>query len=547
MARLPDDSYFGVLAAPQSGRPIASIDQSGYARGAAALAQGVKDIGSGLASAGKDVAVVGKQRQAERDRLEWAKADAHYLIQRKRLEDQLAQETDPDPLAERYHPLFEKLHGDASGRISDPHLRELWSVRRSPELESTRQAVKARAQVLLRQRDASDVLGYLDEIKTIVPTLPAGPARVQWLDTANALFGALPEGFDRAQLSRSWIEDLAQASLRTLPPDERIRMLDAAAESTNTGSTLDFVPPERRLELRREAEAESSQPQETAPIAEGDTRFGNGGVRAARIETPAATPASGISQDTDDSSTDEFSSARKGRRGPSPEGEGAAIGALVIKLFEKLFRKSDDPDVTISDEPEKPNSPQQAPKADPNPARPDTAPSDAPSSPSASRVPENTERRTIAQGDERYATVGNRQFVRHVDGSVHFGEIPPEIASAVGEIPGFIRLPKGHHKGDPGELHMSRGGKAAEIRRAGYNDVGELVDDVGWNYDEVWRGKGSTLLLVKRLTGPRSPMMYVEVTKSPEGAFWDVNSGGSWDNRYTIDKSMLWRRERSKD
>ena len=152
----------------------------------------------------------------------------------------------------------------------------------------------------------------------------------------------------------------------------------------------------------------------------------------------------------------------------------------------------------------------------------------------------------VAKGEDRYVLVGNREFVRHVDGSLDFGTIPPEIAQKIGREPAPIRLPRGRTRHE-GEQHLERGGKLDEIHRAGYEDAANLVDDVGRNFSEIWLGKGDTLLLVKRGTDPLSPMIYVELRKPATGAFYEVNSGGIWRDEYPSEggRVLLWRGERT--
>ena len=160
------------------------------------------------------------------------------------------------------------------------------------------------------------------------------------------------------------------------------------------------------------------------------------------------------------------------------------------------------------------------------------------SSAMASELPE------IAQGESRYVSLGNKSYVAHVDGSTAFGEIPADVASHIGVDPGSIMLPQGAEKAT-GELHMIRGGKAAEIAAAGYHDVGQMVDDVGHNFNEVFRGDGDSLILVKRMPDPSSPMMFVEISHSSGGPAWEVKSGGIYRDAYTDGKELLWRGERT--
>lgn len=151
----------------------------------------------------------------------------------------------------------------------------------------------------------------------------------------------------------------------------------------------------------------------------------------------------------------------------------------------------------------------------------------------------------IATGESRYVTLGNKEYVAHVDGSTEFGTIPDDVAKEAGVKPGAILLPKGQAN-TTGELHMTRGGKADELKAAGYHDVGQFVDDIGRNFNEIRQGAGDSLILIRRTNeDPASPMMFVELKHASGQPAWEVKSGGVYKGDYTDGKEMLWRGERT--
>ena len=77
-ARLPSEADLGPLVSPQSSRSIASIDTTGYAKGAAALAEGTKDLGKGIFSASKDVLLAYNYEQAQASKFDDAKATSAF-------------------------------------------------------------------------------------------------------------------------------------------------------------------------------------------------------------------------------------------------------------------------------------------------------------------------------------------------------------------------------------------------------------------------------------------------------------------------------------
>jgi hypothetical protein len=170
----------------------------------------------------------------------------------------------------------------------------------------------------------------------------------------------------------------------------------------------------------------------------------------------------------------------------------------------------------------------------------------------AKLAPTYSPTKPIGGGADRYKRVGNREFVQYSDGSVDFGEMPTDIVARIREDKGIqldaapIRLERGRSRHE-GEMHLERGGKAAEIRKVGYESAADLVDDVGNHFVEVWKGRGDSILLVKRANGPKSPMVYVELKKPPTGSYYQVKSGGPWEDDYPAreELDLLWRGERT--
>lgn len=68
------------------------------------------------------------------------------------------------------------------------------------------------------------------------------------------------------------------------------------------------------------------------------------------------------------------------------------------------------------------------------------------------------------------------------------------------------------------------------------------------SFDEVWKGDRNSYLLVNRSDGQNSPMMFVEIKRPADGAFWKVTSGGIYRSDYPetgdFGKEPLWRRSR---
>jgi hypothetical protein len=109
---------------------------------------------------------------------------------------------------------------------------------------------------------------------------------------------------------------------------------------------------------------------------------------------------------------------------------------------------------------------------------------------------------------EAYLIDHDGEFVLTTDGNKNFGEIPPEIAQKMRRQDGKIRLRSGEQvgkSGDYGKKHIERKDRMQELKLNGYQNARDLVQDVAQNYDAIYGGKGSRLILYKKLCeiGPK--------------------------------------------
>jgi len=137
MARLPTRDDLSGIASLRSGRPIASVDVSGLARG--------------IQQAGDDLTALGNERRKQEDAVGIAKAEAELnqgLIRVK-------SEFDQDPNYSTFRERAPKATGDlvktAAQYIRDPNLRERWLQGASTEAARTNASIDAKAEALGRQ------------------------------------------------------------------------------------------------------------------------------------------------------------------------------------------------------------------------------------------------------------------------------------------------------------------------------------------------------------------------------------------------------------
>jgi hypothetical protein len=165
--------------------------------------------------------------------------------------------------------------------------------------------------------------------------------------------------------------------------------------------------------------------------------------------------------------------------------------------------------------------------------------------------PTPASRRRIAQGENRYVKVGDKEYVRFEDGSYDFGHIDNSMADAIGRESAEIRLPRGEHDNITGkgygEVHIEqRHGR--EIRQAEktfdikYADAADFVKDVAENFAEIYSSRGGHLFLVKK--NGRARVAVIELTGDADSSHWQVVSAGLYRPEFFErgGRQLLWSR-----
>ena len=136
------------------------------------------------------------------------------------------------------------------------------------------------------------------------------------------------------------------------------------------------------------------------------------------------------------------------------------------------------------------------------------------------------------------------EFVLTCDGSKDFGEISPEIAREIRRQAGKIRLRIGVQEGERGnygERHIERPDRLQQLRSNGYENARDLVQDVAGEYTAIYAGRSSRLILHKK--GENDTMIYVELTPSKKGDFYDVKTGMITRKDFMNNKKPLWEHQ----
>lgn len=230
MAKLPDFQALGQPQIGESRRPISSVDTAALARGAAATAASLKDIGTGLASAGRDISATAAQQERDKDELELAKAESEYLVRAKRLDDGLAGETTADKLKERYEPEYGKARDEAAAMISNPRVRELWLAKRAPDVEGRLIRIGDKAFALQKDSEIAGVNVRLEEIRESALSAQDPAERSRLVRLGNELITGLETAgyIDKTAAEKSrraFAQDYAIAAVSVLPPEEQVKLL----------------------------------------------------------------------------------------------------------------------------------------------------------------------------------------------------------------------------------------------------------------------------------------------------------------------------------
>jgi hypothetical protein len=147
-----------------------------------------------------------------------------------------------------------------------------------------------------------------------------------------------------------------------------------------------------------------------------------------------------------------------------------------------------------------------------------------------------------ASAEKRELDDNDIPFVKSSNGTAVFGKIGEEQANAMGtNVAAPVKLSEGNSQ--YGEERINH--RLPQLQQNGYGSVEEFVEAVANSYDEIREGniyideKGNekkTFLLIKN--GGKGSVLFVEL--SPNNEYYDVNSGGVFNNKYIDKKELLW-------
>lgn len=235
MAKLPDETAISQPSIGESGRPIATYDTTGYSRGAAAMGEGVKALGTGISQAGKDVAVVAKQQEDDDAKLEVARAKSDFLTQKVELDNSLSNDTDHETLPARYSAQLGTIQQTAGANIKNARTRELFTLSTADDVARGQVLADKTANKLWTDATLADATTRLETIRQSALKSGDPEDSKRLIDTGNELIQSLADKGvitkeSAVKYRQEWTTKYAAGKIAMLPPDQRMEALRPEAQ-----------------------------------------------------------------------------------------------------------------------------------------------------------------------------------------------------------------------------------------------------------------------------------------------------------------------------
>jgi hypothetical protein len=233
MARLPDASEIKPSIG-MSGRPIATYDTTGYARGAAAMAQGAKDIGTGITQAGNQVSAVIKQEKEKDDALDTAQAQAMWGVGKTNHLNSAKDDQDHETLGARSLENLTAIGENAANHIRDPQRRALFKAHIADDTARAQAGINDLVQKRRADAWGAGLVTTLDSVRQGALLAETPEEKRERIDDANRLIDAgAAKGFVTkewaATAKKQWVENYTIAEFEKLPAEQRLMALRGGA------------------------------------------------------------------------------------------------------------------------------------------------------------------------------------------------------------------------------------------------------------------------------------------------------------------------------
>jgi hypothetical protein len=237
MAKLPDALAVTSDGVGMSGRPIAQIDTTGYARGAAALAGGAKDLGEGIQKIGAGMAVLDHRQQAEaeksgkeQDALELLRARSDFLVKKVELDASYRDDPDYATMPTRYKTDIEKIQAGSSALISNPDAREKFGLTVADDVARGVAATGEQANKRWKDHSLADGNERLESLRNKALESKDPVERARMIQTGHDIITEMADKnlinrVTAVEASKKWSVDYATASVQMLPAPEQVKLL----------------------------------------------------------------------------------------------------------------------------------------------------------------------------------------------------------------------------------------------------------------------------------------------------------------------------------
>lgn len=212
-------------AVSQGGQAIANAE----AAGAAAIGKGVTSIGKGIS----DIGEAGVNWQQANDRLDFSRANSHWLTKKTELDATLDTDTDYATIKDRYSKALAGIRAESQGLISNANYREKFTLDTEPQVAAGVAKADDFGWKGERSNKVADVSQRLDDLRNSALRNTDPAARPQLIAAGNDLINGLVEAayIDQATAQKyraKWTQDYSIAQVEGMAPEDRVKVLSPA-------------------------------------------------------------------------------------------------------------------------------------------------------------------------------------------------------------------------------------------------------------------------------------------------------------------------------